>query len=678
MGDGHSTARQDFFVSYASADQAWAEWIAWELEQAGYTSVLQAWDFVAGTSFAHAMQQAATATDHTLAVLSRAYLHSRFGEAEWLAAFVNDPLGEGRRLLPVRIEACEPEGLLAVIVYVDLVGLDEAAARARLLEEVAGALRGHRRPDQRPRFPLAPAPAALGRPRFPTALPPVWNLPWRRNPDFTGREAELAALAAVLDSIPGAVAVTQAQAIQGTGGIGKTSLAVEYAYRHHARFEVVWWLRAEEPASLVGDYAALANALGLPEAAQADQQQAALAVRGWLAANGRWLLVVDNAPEPQALTGLAAPLAHLVDLLPQVIGGQVLVTSRDARWDEQAELMELDLFTPEEAVQFLLRRTDSADEEAAAGLAELLGYLALALEQAGAYIRETRISVAAFLSRLRQSPARALAQGRPRDRNPTDTVATTWQVSIEQVGSVPGAVKLLEVCAFLASEDIPRRLFAQRVGGQPEELAVLAADPFALDAAVAALHRYAIVKANEHALAVHRLVQQVIRDRLAATVAAERAGLAVRLLAEVFPPEGLPEARGWAEYQQLLPHVMVAVRHAERHGVESAVTRRLGEGIFKFLEERSRDLEAFIVAERDQQAGKVVERETNLQKLRALHAKRAADSDLSPDEREFRTSVLRALIEQEEELLASERQTLAILDNMVKAAGDMTRIKDDM
>ncbi len=325
MGDSQGLDEREFFVSYTGADQAWAEWVAWELEGAGYTTVLQAWDFVAGSNFADAMDRALKAARHLLAILSPAYLRSRYGKAEWLHAFIQDPTGEDRRLVPVRVEDCDPEGLMQGVVYIDLVGLDEASARERLLEKVAGALRGHARPASRPRFPTAPArkAAAPERPRFPTALPPIWNVPWRRNPDFTGREAQLAALATQLDR--GTAAITQAQAVQGTGGIGKTSLAVEYAYRHRAAFDVVWWVRADQPASLIGDYTALAAALGLPEADQPDQRVAGAAVRGWLDGNGRWLLVLDNAQAPEAPTGLPPPLARVADLIPQVVNGQALV-----------------------------------------------------------------------------------------------------------------------------------------------------------------------------------------------------------------------------------------------------------------------------------------------------------------------------------------------------------------
>jgi hypothetical protein len=220
-----------------------------------------------------------------------------------------------------------------------------------------------------------------------------------------------------------AAAVTQV--LQGAGGVGKTASAVEYAYRHRSRFDTVWWVRAEQPATLLGDLTDLAVTLGLADPNEASQQFATAAVRPWLDDHDRWLLVLDNAEAPDRATGLDAPLARLVDLLPQVVHGQVLVTSRDASWEQHAALAELEVFTPEEAVAFLLARSGASDEQAAGQVAGLLGGLPLALEQAGAYVRETRIALSAYLDRLHQFPAMTLAKGRPRDRNPTDTVATT-------------------------------------------------------------------------------------------------------------------------------------------------------------------------------------------------------------------------------------------------------------
>jgi hypothetical protein len=438
------------------------------------------------------MDQAVQTTRHTILVLSPAYLRSEMAEAEWRPAFKADPSGEARRLLPVRVEDCEPAGLLADRVWIDLVGADEAAARARLREEVAGALRGPGRPSTAPRFPRAPAPA-VDRPRFPTALPSVWNLPFQRNPTFTGRHDELAALAAVL-APGGTVAVTQV--LQGAGGVGKTTLAAEYAYWHRSNFDTVWWVRAEQPATLISDLTALAVALGVTDPEAVSQQLAVAAGRRWLDDHDRWLLILDNAQAPESSTGLRAPLGRLVDLLPQVLHGQVLVTSRDARWEQHASLAELEVFAPEEATGFLLARSGATDEQAAGQIAALLGWLPLALEQAGAYVRETRIPLATYLERLRQFPSLTLAKGRPRDRDPADTVATTWQVSMAHIRPVPGAVVLLEICAFLGAEEIPRELFAHQLDPPVEELDVLASDPFALDEAVAALRRFGLVKAQ--------------------------------------------------------------------------------------------------------------------------------------------------------------------------------------
>ncbi len=120
---------RDFFVSYTAADRSWAEWIGWLLEEAGYSVVIQAWDFRPASNFVSQMQAAAEQAERTLAVLSRAYLASQFAEAEWSAAFAEDPTGETGKLLPVRIEEFDPPGLLRPLVYVDLVGLGEVEAR---------------------------------------------------------------------------------------------------------------------------------------------------------------------------------------------------------------------------------------------------------------------------------------------------------------------------------------------------------------------------------------------------------------------------------------------------------------------------------------------------------------------------------------------------------------------
>src|SRR5262249_21268569 len=159
----------------------------------------------------------------------------------------------------------------------------------------------------------------------------------RRNPNFTGR-AEL------LEALERALASTQAaaltQAIHGLGGVGKTQLAVEYAYRHAVEYDLVWWVRAEEPATLAADYAGLARPLDLPEKDAAEQALAVEAARVWLEHNRRWLLIFDNAVDP----------TDLERYRPRGAGGHVLITSRNPRWRGAAQPLRVEEMARKEAV----------------------------------------------------------------------------------------------------------------------------------------------------------------------------------------------------------------------------------------------------------------------------------------------------------------------------------------
>jgi hypothetical protein len=154
----------DFFVSYTSIDKAWAEWIAWVLEENGLSVTLQAWDFVPGSNFVLEMHQATTAASRTIAVLSPDYLRSQFGAPEWAAAFAADPEGFKRRLVPVRVRECQPDGLLAAVVYIDLVGKDEGKAQRDLIQGLQGK---RAKPTSRPGFPGARPPRGGSQPAFP-------------------------------------------------------------------------------------------------------------------------------------------------------------------------------------------------------------------------------------------------------------------------------------------------------------------------------------------------------------------------------------------------------------------------------------------------------------------------------------------------------------------------------
>jgi hypothetical protein len=156
--------KKDFFVSYNRVDRTWAEWIAWQLEEAGYTTIIQAWDFRPGGNFVIEMQRAAEQARRTLAVLSPDYLQALYTQPEWAAAFAQDPTGEQGMLLPVRVRECELKGLLPQIVYIDLVGLDQEAAKQEL---IVGVKQGRAKPASAPNFPGAVKHATSERPDFP-------------------------------------------------------------------------------------------------------------------------------------------------------------------------------------------------------------------------------------------------------------------------------------------------------------------------------------------------------------------------------------------------------------------------------------------------------------------------------------------------------------------------------
>jgi TIR domain len=265
-----------FFVSYTSADRAWAEWVAWQLEQAGYRVIIQAWDFEPGDNFVDRMRDALERADRTLALVSAADLASRYCRDEWTGAFLRDRDGRNR-LLQVRIEDCELPRLLRAQVYIDLVGLAREQARARLLDEVR---RGRRKPLAEPPFPHDQRAA----PGFPGRGPGITNLP-PRNPDFSGRGALLEELHQTRTG-GGQTAVAQAATVHGLGGVGKTELALEYAHRYATAYDVIWWVPAEQTAAIPGRLTGLARRLGVPE--QADQMELLASLWDVLRERHRW------------------------------------------------------------------------------------------------------------------------------------------------------------------------------------------------------------------------------------------------------------------------------------------------------------------------------------------------------------------------------------------------------
>lgn len=348
----------DFFISYVRQDAQWAEWIAWKLEAAGDRVFLQAWDFRPGENISLNMQKGATQARQTIAVLSPEYLKSDYCSAEWGAAHYPDPTGKQSKLLTVRVKLCEPEGLLKPIAYIDLVGTDEATASKRLL---AGAKKQRAKPSKKPSFPGSAAAESsasrrtTSKPPFPAVVSAIWNITKRRNPHFMFREAELKQLDQTLKS--GEIAALT-QAIMGLGGVGKTQLAVEFAYRHASDFSIVWWIRSEEPSTLMADFAALAEPLGLPEANVADLRISVAAVKRALAQRGDWLLIFDNATDQQSVQDYlpVSPTGRKANKH----AGRILLTSRNAKVASLGQTVDVTLFSRDDAADFLLKRCSNS------------------------------------------------------------------------------------------------------------------------------------------------------------------------------------------------------------------------------------------------------------------------------------------------------------------------------
>jgi len=489
----------DFFVSYTQADRAWAEWIAWILEEDHRRVLVQAWDFVPGSNWVQSMQEGATRAERTIAVLSRAYLDSMYGGAEWQAAWAADPTGAQRKLLSVRVEDCDRPGLLSSVVGLDLFGLDEAKAKARLRSSVAAAIQGRKKPTEAPDFPGG---RALPRPaRFPGALPTIWKVP-ARNPNFAGREDELSDMARVLR----AASTMTVHSVRGLGGVGKTSLAAEYAHAHASDYDLVWWVSAEEPTALPDQFTHLAGRLGLEIAGDPDELRSQL--HEALRTVAGWLLVFDNA---DSVEGIRQWLPTVP--LPPGIPGHVVVTTRRSGFAALGRVVDLDVLELAPAVQLLRQRVTGLQEEMALQIADALGRLPLALEQAAAYLDRTQMLPGQYLELLKTRTGDMLRKGLV--TSPADaTLATVWDLSLSRVQDQnPAGAQLLDICAYLAPEAIPEDLFTKHPDELPSPLAEVARDALAFNDSVAILVDHALVKRTAGGLQMHRLLRAAVQER---------------------------------------------------------------------------------------------------------------------------------------------------------------------
>ncbi|HLZ58248.1 MAG TPA: helix-turn-helix domain-containing protein [Ktedonosporobacter sp.] len=350
------------------------------------------------------------------------------------------------------------------------------------------------------------------------SLPPptrLWGVPFPRDPYFTGREDLLHQIHTALWADPPTVH-TSSCALYGLGGMGKTHLALEYAYRHALSYEAVFWISAQSVESILSSFLTIAELLHLPERQEADQQRIIAAVQRWLSTQSRWLLIWDNLEE----------IDWLPRFQPPAPWGAVLITTQRQALGTLTQGLELLTMTEEEGMLLLLRRakvlspqatseqmqqfamSQPSEYAAARQVVRVLAGLPLALDQAGAYLEETGCGLSDYLRRYEGQRTQLLRRrGTPAGGHP-HSVASTFGLSCERVErEYPAAVELLRISAFLFAEAIPEEVFV--TGGFGYE-----AGQF--DLAIAALRTFSLVQRHPQTrtLSMHRLVQAVIREEM--------------------------------------------------------------------------------------------------------------------------------------------------------------------
>jgi len=520
------------FLSYVREDRIWAEWIGRVLREAGFTVADAASEGGAavGVPLRDDTDSKVRGASRTVAVLSADYQKSPEARAVWEAVASADPMGSRRTLVPVRVSDARLAHPFSDRTPVHLGGMNEDQARNALLRAL----------DAQPSQGEHPAEAGAGGPRFPGAQPPVWSVP-TRNAAFTGRSE-------LLEELRRRLAETgTATLLHGMGGVGKTQLATEYAYRYRGNYDVVWWIEAEFGDLALRQYSELASHLGVEErdsiSATADAVREVLR-RG--TKYDRWLLVFDNATTPESIAKL------LVDTPT----GHVLITTRNEGWEQVGGRVEVDVFTRTESVEHLLRRVSGINEEDAEQVAAALGDLPLAVDHAAAWLNQTGQSATAYLELLERQLARLEA-----DVDAPDfplQVGATWNISIEKLDS-PVARRLLELCAHFGADPIALDL----VNGKEMGEALRKVQPGIGGSALAGraiqqLNRFSLAKVDRksQSLQVHRLVQAAVRSSMSAEEQQSALQAVLDVLNGARPSqEDVESPVNWPRYNTIWPHL---------------------------------------------------------------------------------------------------------------------------
>ncbi|MDX3517392.1 FxSxx-COOH system tetratricopeptide repeat protein [Streptomyces scabiei] len=520
-------------VSYAPPDRMWAEWALSHLESVGYQVSLHRVGAHGGSTQAEAE---ADRRGRLVVLLSPDHPDWSWADGTRIGPRLAGSYGGPTPVaLRVRGAAGAPQPGADASFVTDLTHCPAAEAARRLLTAVGS-------PPGTPDGARTALPVAAP---FPDAVPAEWSLP-ARNTSFTGRDGLLEELRDHFTAGPSVPPLV----LCGVGGMGKTQLAVEYAHRFKAAYDVIWWISAEQRGLIRPALADLAPRLGLDAGDDADRTaESVLRALSRGAPYDRWLLIYDNAERPEEM-------AEFVPDGPP--GGHVLLTSRDRTRVGGGGLVDVEVFRRRESTELLHRLNPGLTEQEADQVAGELADLPLAVGQAAVWLSESSMPVSTYLALLKDRLTTVLSDTRLPARDYPRSAAATWCLAAEDLRRAhPGAADLLEICCFLGPEPIPMSLlYGDSVAralapGQGEQ-----ADAFTVARAVRAVNRFGLARSDPagQTVTVHRLVQAVIRDQVDDRRAVRVRGVVHSAIVRA-SPEDPDVPADWGRYAELIPHL---------------------------------------------------------------------------------------------------------------------------
>jgi hypothetical protein len=325
------------FISYAHKDELWLHELVKHLSLLKRGGLISAWydrQIVPGTNRTQVIDEQLEQASIILLLISPDFMVSDYCyQIEMQRALERHEAGNAR-VIPIIMRPVDWEG--APFAHLQALPTDSKAVTTWSNQDEAfvDVIAGIRRAIEN----LSLLSVSTSR----AALPVIWNIPYPRNPCFIGRDDLLERLYTQLQAGQ-TTALSQPQAINGLGGIGKTQLALEYAYRYLPKYQAVFWTLADTRESLIAGYAGIASVLNLPEKDEADQARIVTVVFYWFKTHAKWLLVLDNADD----------LTMVRELLPPATG-HTLLTTRAQALGRLASNLEVDTMNQEVGALLLL------------------------------------------------------------------------------------------------------------------------------------------------------------------------------------------------------------------------------------------------------------------------------------------------------------------------------------